>query len=328
MSVPEPAWREAVAVIESAPQVALAPHVGPDGDALGSMLALGLALRTRGIEAVWSWSEPFTVPRHYDFLPGLELAVPPGEFPEAPPVLVAFDTGSPDRLGTLEPAAAAATRVVVVDHHASGEAFGHVRLVDPRAAASAIITYELIRRLGVPFDRDIATCLYTGIVTDTGAFKYSNTTPDVLRVAADLLAHRVPHDEIVRRVYDTHPVGFLKLAAEALGRAAVIEGGPGLIWTWITQDDLRRHGLGLEDTEALIDWVRTAAEAEVACVLKEQPDGRQKVSLRAKAAADVGAVAASFGGGGHRLAAGFTASDGDRRAIVAAVAARLGIAGS
>lgn len=323
MSIKDKDWNEAIAAIEAADEVALACHQGPDGDALGSMLALALALRKRGRDAVASWgSDPFVTPRHYSFMPGLDLLSPPEKYPEAPELMVTFDCGSFERLGTLEPNARAAKQLVVIDHHVSNDSFGTINLIDPNVAASAVVTYKLIGAMGIVLDRDIAACLYTGIVTDTGSFKYRNTTPEIHKIAADLISYDIAHDDIARIVYDTHPVGFLKLLAVALERAEVISDAS-MIWTWTTQADLHRAGVDMEDTEALIDAVRTADVAEVACVLKELRDGSYKVSMRSKGNANVGAICESFGGGGHAFAAGFTAEGRDPRAIVDTIAAKL-----
>lgn len=323
MNISEKDWREASAAIEDADEIVLACHQGPDGDALGSMLALQLALRDRGVKAMASWgSDPFVLPRHYRFLPGLEGLSKPEEIPAAPELMVTFDCGSFERLGTLEPNARAARRLVVVDHHASNDRFGTINLIDPDIAASAALTYRLIGKLGIPITRDIAICLYTGILTDTGCFKYRNTTPEIHAIAGDLLTYDIPHDEIARIVYDTHPVGYLKVLAAVLERAEVIADAS-MIWTWVTRDDLERYGVDPEDTDGLIDAVRTADVAEVAAVLKELPDGTYKVSMRAKGRANVGALCESFGGGGHALAAGFTAHEKDPRAIASAIAERL-----
>lgn len=321
--IPNDAWDEAVAAVRAARRVALACHVGPDGDALGSLLALGLGLRAMGVAAVGSYGDdPFVIPRQYRFLPGQDLLVPPRDFPLDPEVLVTFDCGSADRLGSLEASAKGAARVVVVDHHAMGAPFGDVRLVEPEAAASAVVVYELLRRLEVSLDADIATCLYTGIVTDTGSFKYRNTTPAIHRIAAELLGFGIEHDVIVREVYDTHPVGFLRIAGAALSRAELVEGAS-LIWTWIDRGDLERAGVGLDATDGLIDLVRTAETADVACVLKQLDDGRYKVSLRSKGATNVGAIAEAMGGGGHALAAGYTSAATDPRGAIAEVLAGL-----
>lgn len=322
--IPQDAMDAAVETIADAPEVALACHLGPDGDALGSMLALAIALDARGTRAVASWgSDPFEVPRQYAYVPRQDLLVPPERFPAAPDVMVTFDCGSIERLGSLEPNARAARALVVVDHHVTNEGFGTINLVDGEAAASAVIVHELLRRLGAPLDRDIATCLYTGIVTDTGRFQYRNTTRAVHEIAGELLDAGAPHDDITRLVYNTHPLGYLRVAAVALDRLEH-EPGADLVWTYVTQKDLAAHEVGLDDIEALIDLVRTADVADVAAVLKEQPDGRFKVSMRSKGDHDVGALCTAFGGGGHALAAGFTARHADPRATIAEIIAALG----
>jgi phosphoesterase RecJ-like protein len=316
MSIDAVEWTRAVEALSGARSVALACHVGPDGDALGSMLALGLALRARGTEVVASWgSDPFEVPRQYRFLPGLDLLVPPDRFPERPAVMATFDAGSMDRLGSLVPNARAAGALIVCDHHVSNDRFGSINLVAPDAAASAVIVFDLLGRLDVKLDADAATCLYTGLVTDTGRFQYKNTTPAVHAIAADLIAAGAPHDKITEIVYNTHPVGYLRLAAAALGRLEV-RPEASLVWTWVTQEDLTLNEVTMDDIEGLIDLVRTADVADVAAVLKEQPDGRYKVSMRSKGGSNVGALCEAMGGGGHALAAGFTADGSDARATI------------
>jgi phosphoesterase RecJ-like protein len=306
-------WDDATRLLRDADEVALACHVSPDGDALGSMLALGLALRSLGKRPLASWgSRPFAVPARYAYLPTGGLLTDPDDFPEAPDLLVTFDTGSVERLGTLRAGAEKAGTLVVVDHHPSNTRYGDVHLVDPTAAATAVLVAALVDRLGVPLDADIATCLYTGLSTDTGSFTFGATTPDVHALAGRLLATGIDHDAIARSIWDTNRFGYLRLLGEVLGRA-VLE--PRLVWTWVSADDLARHGVTLDEVEGVIDVLRTAAEAEVAVVCKQEPGGRYAVSLRCKGRVDVGAVATALGGGGHRLAAGFT-SDADVPATI------------
>lgn len=322
LTIPATTWRDALAAIDRARQIVLACHLGPDGDALGSLLALARALRKRGVTPIASWgSDPFVVPKHYAFLPGIDQLSKPQEVPAEPELMVTFDCGSFERLGTLEPNARAARELLVIDHHATNDRFGTINVVDPDVAASAVLVYRLIGELGVELDADIAACLYTGILTDTGCFKYRNTTPEIHAVAGDLLSYGIAHDDIARAVYDTHPVGYLKVLGSALHRAEVIPEAS-LIWTWITREDLAAHGLDLEDTEGVIDALRTADGAEVACILKETPGGAYKVSMRSKGNVNVGAICEALGGGGHAFAAGFTGFR-DVRATVAAIAERL-----
>ncbi|HVF03882.1 MAG TPA: bifunctional oligoribonuclease/PAP phosphatase NrnA [Frankiaceae bacterium] len=299
-------WDTAVGLLNAADEVALACHIGPDGDALGSTLALGLGLRALGKRVVASWgSEPFAVPAQLAFLPGLDLLVPPAEFPAAPQVLVTFDTGSVDRLGTLAANAAQAGALVVVDHHVTNTAFGTVNLLDTDAAATVLLVDELLRRLGVPLTADIAACLYTGLTTDTGSFKYQGTTAAVHRVAARLLETGIDHAAIAREVWDTKPFGYVRLLGVLLGRAE-LDPGRRLVSSWSTQADFAEYGVAMEDIEGAIDVLRTTAEADVAVICKETATGAYAVSMRSTGGTDVGAIAVALGGGGHRYAAGFT----------------------
>ena len=257
---------------------------------------------------------------HYTYLPGLDLVTKPVDFPSAPEVMVTFDCGSLGRLGELAASAEAADRLVVVDHHATNDRYGSVNLVDPDAAASAVLVYRLVRRLGWPLTREAAICLYTGIVTDTGRFQYSNTTREVFAMADDLARYDLPIAAMTRQLFEEHRFTYLKLVAFALERAE-LDTERRFVVTWVTADDLERFGVELEETEGLIDLVRRAAEAEVSCVLKETADGT-RVSLRAVDGTDVAAIATTFGGGGHRAAAGFT-SDRPIPEVLEAIRAAL-----
>lgn len=310
--IPEHEWRRATDTLaevgESGGTIALACHAEPDGDAIGSMLALDLFLRRCGYRTVSSWgSEPFAVPPQYTFLPGLQALEPPRGFPEAPDVLVSFDAGSRARLGLLADAAARAGTLVVVDHHESNERFGDVNLVAPNAAATAVVVDELIRRLGGRPDREIATCLYTGLVTDTGRFQYRNTDTSAMELGSRLLAEGIEHAEMSRQMFDTHSFGWLKVLARVLDRATFVPEAR-LVYAWVEQADLERFGMAFEETEGIIDILRTADAAEVTTIMKELPDGRWKVSLRSKGRIDVGALATELGGGGHPFMSGFDAA--------------------
>lgn len=300
-------WDAAVARVRTADDVALACHVNPDGDALGSLLALSLGLRALGKKTYASWSAPSVeLPAQYSFLPGAEALVPVAEVP-ASEVFVALDCGAADRLGDLEAMATAAPVLVNVDHHDGNPNFGKFNLVVPTASSTAEIMLRLLEDLGVTIDRAIATCLYTGIVTDTGRFQYANSTPDTLRIAADLLEHGVPHSDIAQEVFESSPFAYMKLVGRVLDRATLHDDAR-LVYSWITLDDLSETGVAREETDTLIDLVRSTRAAEVAAMFKEQDDGTWRVSLRSKGPS-VGAIARARGGGGHERAAGFTARD-------------------
>jgi phosphoesterase RecJ-like protein len=295
----------AVELITGASELALACHMSPDGDALGSLLALLELANANGKPAVASWSEPFEVGHHYRFLPGLDHAVKPRDFPDHPGVMMTFDCGSIERLGQLADTARAADELIVVDHHATNDNYGTVNLIDPGAAATAVLVRQLAARLDWALTRDAAICLYTGLVTDTGRFQYSNTTTEVFALAEELSTFDLPIASMSRQLFEEHRFEYLQLVGECIARAQLDE-KLHFVASWVTEDDLRAHGVRLEETEGLIDLVRRAAEAEVSCVLKETPDGI-RVSLRAASTADVGSLAGRFGGGGHRYAAGFVA---------------------
>jgi len=309
-------WARAVKIIDSAADVWLACHIRPDADALGSMLAVAQALHARGDCGVVAsfGEEPFDVPAILRFLPGLELLAEPSAVPAQPAVMVSFDASSIDRLGLLAGPAAAATELIVLDHHASNAGFGTVNLVDPAVAATAVLSCELIDRLGIPLNASIATDLYAGLATDTGSFKFSSTTPQVHELAARLLRTGIDPGGISRNLYDRAPFSYMGLLAAALQRAKLEPSaarGLGLVWTTITKAD-REHagGLPLDAVDSVIDLIRTTDEAEVAAVLKEDDGGNWQVSVRSKEIIDVGAACTALGGGGHARAAGFSAPGG------------------
>lgn len=311
-------WQAVIEAINSPGELLLVCHLNPDGDALGSALALGLALRARGRAVSVSFSEPLRLPDTLRHLPGQDLLVSAEHAPSAPDVMVTFDTGSADRLGDLADRVKTAKQVIVIDHHASNTGYGTTHLVVPTAAATAVVVAELLDRLDAEIDYDVATCLYTGLSTDTGSFRYASTTPEVHRLAARLLDTGIRHDLIARVLYDTHPFAWVSLLGVILTRAVLepdAAGGLGVIWTYATLDDLAERSLEIEQVEGVIDVIRTAHEAEVAAVCKELPDGGWAVSVRSKGRLNVGEVCVELGGGGHALAAGFTA-DGSVEDIV------------
>ena len=315
------ALAEAASAIAGAETIALACHVNPDGDALGSMLGLYHVLRAAGRNVVASFSNPFVVAPHYRELPGLELLTAPEDFPGEPDVMITFDCGSLNRLGDLEPAAKAAHELVVIDHHISNDRYGTINLVEPEAAASGWVVLRLVDELHLPLNREAAVCLYAALVCDTGRFQYDTTTPEVFDMARRLTEYDVPVSQLSRTLFEEHRFAYLKLLGEALENAELVR-EQRFVWTAITQDMLGRHGVEMEEVEGLIDIVRRAAEAEVTCVLKQDPDGNVRVSLRSLGAVDVRRIAEAHGGGGHRFAAGFTSAL-DIPTVVARIRAAL-----
>jgi phosphoesterase RecJ-like protein len=318
---PDPALRAAIAAIADAGRVTLVCHVNPDGDALGSTLGLLHVLRAAGRDVTASFPNPFVIAPHYRDLPGLDLLIPPGEVSSEPEVMVTFDCGSLDRLGDLEPNAKAARELVVIDHHISNTRYGTINVIDPDAAASGWIALQLVDGLGLPLNRDAAVCLYAALVCDTGRFQYETTTPAVFDMARRLTEFDVPVATLSRTLFEEHRFAYLQLLGDALHNAQLVR-EQRFVWTAITQEMLERHGVEMEEIEGLIDILRRTSEAEVTCVLKEEVDGRIRVSLRSLGDVDVSRVAEAHGGGGHRYAAGFT-SDLDLETCVARIRAAL-----
>jgi len=310
---------EAIAAVAAAESLAITCHVNPDGDALGSALALAHAARAMGVSAEVSFGGDFEVPESLQFL-DLSPLVEPDQLAAEPDCLVVFDVAAPDRLGDLAPLAEVAGTVVVVDHHVSNDGFGDIAVIEPTAAASAQLALYLIEGLGWPVDEVAAECLLTGLVTDTGRFQYSATTGEVMRVAARLIDAGARPEMIGQHVYESAPFGALAVTGVMLGRA-VLEEGRGLVWSVVTADDLERAGVSYTQTDGLIDDLRVAREADVALLLKETAGG-WKGSLRSRGRRDVASIAQGFGGGGHHNAAGFEAP-GEPEEIVAAVRAAL-----
>lgn len=304
MTIDGSALDAAAKAIDEASAITLACHVGPDGDALGSMLGLAIAASNHGKEVVASFGTPYQVPPSLGFLPDRHLA-PPEQFPETPELMIVLDAGSADRLGDLAPHATRAGTLIVLDHHVTNDGFGDIAVVDPKSAATGEVVYALLELLGWEVTPEIALCLQTALVTDTGRFQYSNTTPRTLEIASKLVAAGAKPVVIGQHVYEEAPFGYLKAAAIALGRAELDE-DRAVVSTVLTQEDLDEVGISWAETENLIDLLRLAVEADTAVLFKSHADGTVKVSLRSRGDTDVGGLATSMGGGGHRLAAGFT----------------------
>lgn len=295
---------EAAAVIGAASKIAMACHIGPDGDGLGSMLAMATAARAAGKEVWPSFGTPFELPDNFRYLP-VDLLVPPDEVPTEPELFIAFDTGAPDRLGELGSVAKRAGTVVVVDHHVTNVGFGDIALVEPDVSSTAEMTLALIRTIGWPITPVVATALLTGIVTDTGRFQYSNTRPPTFLAAAQLVAAGARPEQIGRHMYEETPFGYLAVAAAVAGRA-VLEVDRKFVWSILYPEDMAASEVDRGDVDGLIDLIRLPVESDVAALAKVIDDTTVKMSLRSRGRVDVGSIAAELGGGGHHNASGFT----------------------
>ena len=303
-----PDWDAAVEALRNADSVALACHINPDGDALGSLIGLSMGLVKVGKKTYPTWgAAPVAPPPSLMFLPGVDSLVQHVDLPEVD-AFIALDCGVAHRLGDLEKTALASKPLINVDHHPGNEGFGTLNVVVDSVSSTAEIVAWLMKDAGIELDHDIATCLYTGVVTDTGRFQYGNSSPATLRLAADLLSYGVHAPRIALEVFESAPFNYLKLLGRVLERATLYE-NERFVYSWITRGDLDDTGVGADETDLLIDAVRVTRDADVAAIFKEQKDGNYRVSLRSKGPVSVGAIARAGGGGGHDLAAGYTAVD-------------------
>ena len=308
--LPAEVFDRAAEALDQAERVALVCHVNPDADAMGSMLGLAVFLASRGKDVSASFPNGLAeAPRWTQSLPGREHLVAPGKMPKDPQVTVTLDAADRDRLGGLSHLLDKAPVSICIDHHRTNEGFGTINLVDAQAAATAEVVFRLIHRMGGPVGPDVATCLYAGLVTDTGRFQYEATTPEVLRVVAELREQPFDHARLAQALFEDASLGYLRLLGRLLERIEHVPQAD-LVWAYVTRKDLDDAEVPIQETDDLIDLVRQAREADVAAVIKEQREGGFKVSLRSRGKTDVSAVAAAHGGGGHRLAAGYSSKAG------------------
>lgn len=294
-------------IIHDAGTVAVGAHVDADGDAVGSTLGLVLALRGLGVEAVPVIASGTAVPETYAFLPGSALYRDPAGL-EPPDVFIALDTPTYARLGAAEGLARAASHLIVIDHHPDNTGYGTLSMVDATASSVGAMVWALLHEMDAVIDADIATCLYTALVTDTGRFSYSNTTPRSLRTAAEMIEHGVDVQRVFTDIYESRSAGALGLIGRTLERITCVDEGA-IAYSRVDAADFADTGALKAESENLIDEIRALKGARVVFLMKAT-NGVVRVSLRAKGDTDVGSIARGFGGGGHHAAAGFT-FDGD-----------------
>jgi len=281
---------------------AILSHVRPDGDALGSQLALALSLKQLGKD-VRVWNEDGMLEK-YSFLARAQLLTKPPSGPEDVDVAIALDTAIQNRLGTAFQAIRTAKIWINIDHHPSNPGYGDLVYVDPTAPATGQILFELIKSERLPFDRAIAENLYVAISTDTGSFQYPNTTARTFEIAAELVRAGVDVGRINQQVYENYPRRRVELLRELL-RTMRFEGGGRVASFSLSLKTAAQLGVLPEDNEGLIDHLRAIRGVIVAVFFEELTDGKVRVSMRSKSEkTDVCAICQKFGGGGHTLAAG------------------------
>jgi phosphoesterase RecJ-like protein len=280
----------------------IACHENPEGDAIGSQLALALALRKMGKTATVLNADP--VPGNLAFLPGAESVVY-DEDGSGYEVAVVVDCGSRERTGRVEAELAKPAVMVNIDHHRTNGGCGDYCLIDPEAAATGMLVYRILSAMGTEIDYDVAVNIYVAILTDTGSFHYSNSSPEAFHIAGEMIRRGIDPWAVAEQVYETQSAGRLRLLGRVLSSLEIAAGGRVAAITTM-KSDLDEFSARKDFLEGFINYPRSVIGVEVAVSFREEGAGEFRVSFRSKGRVDVSAVAQAFGGGGHRNAAGCT----------------------
>lgn len=295
--------QQVLSAVQAADSVLLFCHVSPDGDTLGSALALKLRLTAMG-KSVRLLVDG-EVPSNLAFLSRMGAVEGPEAAAGAADLALAVDVSCKERLGACAPAFLAAARTAVVDHHSSNHGFAQINWVDGDAPATAVLVYRLLEAMGGALSREEAVCLYTGLSTDTGNFIYESTSAESFRMMAALMDAGLPLAEYARRLFRVKELPFVRLLGQALPSLRLTCGGK-VAGLTLTAEQMRKAGAKAGHTDGLVDYAIDLEGVAMAYFARETEDGRVKVSLRALEPWRVDQVAAHFGGGGHRLASGLT----------------------
>lgn len=297
--------------LKNSRHVFVASHISPDGDALGSQLALGLALLELG-KKVTFYNES-EIPKLYRFLPGIEKVVDRLDAVDGFDTAVILDCGDLHRIGTIAPMVARIPMVINIDHHLTNTRFGECHLVDPSACATSEIVYRMIKQLGVAISNPMAFSIYTGIMTDTGSFRFSNTNREAFGICEEMVGLGVDPNFVANHVYITYSLSRIKLLNLVLDSIELSDNGKLSIMA-LTQEMLSKTGTKPEDIGRLINYARHIEDVRVAALIYESKNGNENlpegegnfhISLRSDGSVDVAKIAAEYGGGGHMTAAGF-----------------------
>ena len=293
---------EAADLMRGAGSVLVVSHKNPDGDAIGTQLALGQILESHADKVTLLAAGP--VPPRYAWLPGADKIEVAATCEERFPLVVALECGNLERTGI---SGISGDVVVNIDHHQQNDNYGQLNWVDPGFSSVGEMIYHVARQLtgASQLPLDAAVNLYTAILTDTGSFRFSNTSPDALAICGKLVALGVQPAEVAAKIFENHSTARLRLMGRVLSTLEIDPGGR-FGWVAVSQADLRETGAAPEDVEGLVNLPMTIGKLEAAALFREQPDGSFRVSLRSKRLVDVARVAAGFGGGGHVRAAGLS----------------------
>jgi phosphoesterase RecJ-like protein len=276
-------------------------HTNPDGDAIGSLLGMYLALKEMG-KTVWALTEK-EFPQLYAFLPGAGDVLTEPHRIQSPDWIIVLDVADKPRIAGDISAFEKNTKLINIDHHPTNPAFGDVNFIDTSATSTAELVFRVLKDTGYALSMNVGKCLYTGLVTDTGCFRFSGVNSNTMRIAAEMLDTGFESYEITRRMFEEFPLARLKLERLVLDRAEILIGGR-LVLSILKSDDFTRLGADMSDAENLVNRLREYQGVQAAILITDMEDGLVRVSLRSKDALDVSAIAQSLGGGGHKYAAG------------------------
>ena len=292
-----------LSAILSAGSVLLFGHVNPDGDTLGSVLAMKLRLERMG-KRVQAMVDGF-VPSRLAFLPGAGDVLSASDVPDAFDLALAIDVASMDRLGKCEALFAAAKKTAVIDHHGTNPGYAQINMIDGAAPAAAVLVYRLFEQMELPLSQEEAICLYTALSTDTGNFIYDSTDAESFAMMSAMMEAGLPLPEYSRRLFRQKEVPFVRLLGEVLPSLRIIADGR-IAGLQLTMDQMQRAGANGGHTDGVVDYAIDLEGVGMAYFAREIEGGKVKVSLRALAPYAVDKIASQFGGGGHKLAAGLT----------------------
>jgi phosphoesterase RecJ-like protein len=296
--------------LKNSNHVLVASHINPDGDAIGSLVAMGLSLDALKKKTTLFNESP--IPAVYRFLPAVNRVVQHINSADYD-IAVILDCGDMERIGQAVSTVRQIPIIINIDHHITNTRFGNFQLIDTSACATSEIIFRLIKQMEVPISQAIATSIYTGILTDTGSFRFSNTNRAAFAICQEMVELGVDPYNIAQHVYGTYSLGRIKLLNLALDSIEISDNGKLSIMT-LTQDMFNETHTQPEDVDGLINYAKRIEDVKVAALIQQHWNGKKKskncnrfhVSLRSDGTVDVAAIAASFGGGGHSSAAGFS----------------------
>ncbi len=297
--------------LKNSNHVFLCSHINPDGDAIASVVAMGLSLASLQKETTLYNESP--IPAVYRFLPSVKRIVRHIDRQTIYDTAIVLDCGNLQRIGKAASFVSRIPVIINIDHHVSNTSFGDFRLIDFSACATVAIIYRLLKQMELSITKDIATLIYTGILTDTGSFRFSNTNKSAFAICKEMIDIGVDPYYVARNVYETFSPGYIKLLHKALGSIEISKNGK-LSMIMLTQEMLDETGAQPEEINGLINYAKAINNVKIAVLIHRTSDtkgtkgkaqGRFRVSLRSDGTVDVAAFASSFGGGGHYRAAGF-----------------------